>query len=259
MGVFLSLFFRYAADTLQDKEASPSSRFKSRVDVTVKEMWVFFELVIAMGLVVIDDLDEYWSEDEIFSLPLFRSIMKWDRFCLILSFLHVCNNREQVPQGQADQDPLFKIRNFVTSLKDNFLRVFKPGRNIALDGATVAWRGPLAFRVYNPNKPDKSCIKDFELCDSATGYCSNLEFSTGKQDSSTFGATYDVVDQLKTPFLGCGRVLYVDNYYTSHDLFTSLKNQRTLACGTLRLNKRHGPSEVYAPETEEGRPLSQPH
>ena len=119
-------------------------------------------------------------------------------------------------------------------LVTNFLNTFHPGKNIAIDEAMVAWRGPLSFRVYNPDKPDKFGIKVFELCDSATAYCRNLEFYTGRKKVSSNGATFDVVDRLISPYMGCGRTLYVDNFYTSPDLFGYLKENHTLACGTKR-------------------------
>ncbi|GFO04147.1 PiggyBac transposable element-derived protein 4-like [Plakobranchus ocellatus] len=112
----------------------------------------------------------------------------------------------------------------------------------------VAWRGPLAFRVYNPDKPDKFGIKIFELYDSDTSYCSSLEFYTGKRPCSAHGATFDVVNRLITPYLEEGRTLFVDNYYTSHDLFTHLKEHKTLACGTLRLNRNNGPPKDMLPK-----------
>ncbi|GFO02852.1 PiggyBac transposable element-derived protein 4 [Plakobranchus ocellatus] len=47
---------RYAAEYLRGKALTPKSRFKKWVDVTVQEMWTFFGIITAMGLVVIDDI-----------------------------------------------------------------------------------------------------------------------------------------------------------------------------------------------------------
>ena len=91
---------------------------------------------------------------------------------------------------------------FVDKLVTNFQNTFHPGKNIAIDEAMVAWRGPLSFRVYNPDKPDKFGIKVFELCDSATAYRCNLEFYTGRREVSSHGATFNVVDRLISPYMG---------------------------------------------------------
>ncbi|GFO20180.1 PiggyBac transposable element-derived protein 4-like [Plakobranchus ocellatus] len=209
--------------------------------MTVEGMWAFFGLIFWMGIIRIDDLDNYWSTDVLFCLPLARSVMTRDRFCLILSFFHLEDNNLQLPKDHPDHDHLFKIRGFVESLRENFKQAYLPGKNIAIDEAMVAWRGHLAFRVYNPDKPDKFGIKVFELCDSANSYCCNFEFYTGKSEASRYGATFDVVDRLIGSYMGCGRTLYVDNYYTSPNLFSHLKQQATLACGMMRLNRKNGP------------------
>ena len=176
-----------------------------------------------------------------------------DRFCLILSFLHLSNNQEQPARDNPAYDPVFKIRPFVDSLVNNFKSTFHPGKNVAIDEAMVAWRGPLSFRVYNPDKPDKFGMKVFELCDSASAYCSNLEFYTGKKEVSSHGATFDVVNRLIQPYLGCGRTLYVDNYYTSPRLIHTPQGQRH---PSLRNNE--GESEEWSTQgagtqIEEGR------
>ena len=212
------------------------------------EMWSFLGLIVAMGLIVVSDMDDYWSTDEVFSMPFFRTVMKRQRFCLILSFLHLCNNDNQPGRDHLDFDPIYKISTFIKKLSENFRRVFKPGKNIAVDEAMIAWRGPLAFRVFNPDKPDKFGIKVFELCDSATGYCCNFEFYSGKKTCSAQGATFDIVDRLTSPYYGCGRTLYVDNYYTSPDLFRHLHAEGTLACGTMRLNRKNGPPKRMIPK-----------
>ena len=243
---------RYAQQTLRNKQLSPKSRFHRWVDVTGAEMWAFLGLIVSMGLIVIDYLEDYWSTDCMYKLPFYSAVMKKERFCLILSFLHLCNNEDQVPRGQPGHDPIFKIRTFVDRLRENFKNVFAPGDKVAVDEAMVAWRGPLAFRVFNPDKPDKFGIKIFELCDSTTAYCCNLELYTGKQETSDRGATFDIVNRLISPYLGCGRILYVDNFYTSPDLFTFLRENRTLACGTMRMNQKNGPPKPMVPKLKKG-------
>ena len=69
---------------------------------------------------------------------------------------------------------------------------------------------------------------------------------------SSHGATFDVVNRLIQPHLGCSRTLYVDNYYTSPDLFTHLKDNATLACGTMRVNRKNGPPKELVPKLKKG-------
>ena len=242
---------RYAAQILQNKKLSRCSRFLKWVDVSIPEMYVFLGLIISMGLIVIDYLEDYWSTDPMYKLPFYTAVMKKERFCLILSFFHLCNNDQMVPRGHPKHDPIFKIRKFVDSLTNNFKSVFHPGKNVAIDEAMVAWRGPLSFRVFNSNKPEKCGIKVFELCDSSTAYCCNLEFYTGEQESSD-DATLEIVSRLISPYLECGRTLYVDNFYTSPDLFTYLREKNTLACGTMGMSQKNGPPKAIVPKLKKG-------
>ncbi|GFO02868.1 PiggyBac transposable element-derived protein 4 [Plakobranchus ocellatus] len=53
----------YVADTLRGKTLSPHSRFGQWYDATVAEMWAFFGMIIAMALIPVDELEEYWSKD----------------------------------------------------------------------------------------------------------------------------------------------------------------------------------------------------
>ncbi|GFO14718.1 PiggyBac transposable element-derived protein 4-like [Plakobranchus ocellatus] len=196
---------RYAGQTLRGKTPSPRSRFQQWVEVTVGEMRAFLGLIVAMGLIVIiENMAEYWSLHDQYRLPFFSSVMVKDRFLLILSFFHVADNERQAPKDDPGYDPIYKIRTWVEALNRNFGRTFSPGKNIAIDEAMVAWRGPLSFRVYNPDKPDKFGIKVFELCDSNTAYCCKLYFYVGKRQSSPRGATFDVVKGLIAPYLDCG-------------------------------------------------------
>ena len=90
-----------------------------------------------------------------------------------------------------------------------------------------------------PDKPDKYGMKSFMLSNSSNGYCAKFELYTGvhQQDPSPDGITYDLVMRMMEPYLRCGRILYIDNYYTSPSLFYDLALARTGATGTDRRRK----------------------
>ena len=178
---------RYAEQTLRGKVLSPRFRFRQWVDVTAVEMRAFLGLIVGMGLIIIENMAEYWSLHDLYKLPFIASVMGKDRFFLILSFFHVADNGSQLPRDHPQFDQLHKIRTWVDALNNNFMKTFTPGRNIAIDEAMVAWRGPLSFSTYNPDKPDKYGMKVFELCDSNTTYCCKLQFYTGKRKASPRG------------------------------------------------------------------------
>ena len=52
------------------------------------------------------------------------------------------------------------------------------------------------------------------------------------------GLSYDVVQRLKRTYIGQGYRLFIDNFYTSTTLLTALYANNTVACGTVRENRR---------------------
>ncbi|XP_069104408.1 piggyBac transposable element-derived protein 4-like [Argopecten irradians] len=174
--------------------------------------------------------------------------MSRDRFMNVMSFFHLCDNNTAVQRGLDGYSPLQKLGRPYTDILKSFENCYNPGRNIAIDEGMIPWRGKLNFRVYSPDKPIKYGLKMYMLCDSANGYCSRLELYTGREgvqlDCSGNGSTYYVVMRLMEPNLNKGHHLYTDNYYSSPQLFYDLFMNATLACGTLRSNRRGVPKAM---------------
>ena len=72
-------------------------------------MRVFLGLIFFMGLDQRGDYELYWSTDPLLELKKFRELMARDRFELILQFLHLNNNADDVPRDHPYHDLLFKI------------------------------------------------------------------------------------------------------------------------------------------------------
>lgn len=148
---------KYAADffnSAQGQNIKPQSRFHKWTDVNIDDMKRFLAMVIAMGMVQHQDIQDYWSKDEMLSTPFFGKTMTKNRFLLILSLFHLNNNDNNVARGQDGHDPIFKVRRVYDHLRMKFEEVYSPGENIAIDEGMIAWRGNLSFRVYMPDKPD---------------------------------------------------------------------------------------------------------
>lgn len=222
------------------------SRFSGWKDTTPGEIRVFLAMTIAMGIVKQLDIQDYWSTDPVISTPFFKTVMPRDRFLVLMSFLHLSDNSAAIERGNAGYSPLQKLGVPYRQIIHNFSAVYKPSSNIAVDEGMIPWRGNLHFRVYNPDKPCKYGLKMYMLCDSKNGYCCQVELYTGKsgQVVSEFGRTYDQVVRLITPYLNQGYCVYMDNYFSSPHLFYFLYLNATLACGTLRTNRKGVPRQL---------------
>ena len=250
----------YAEKRLRDDNQRPQSRMTQRKAVTVDEMKVFFALLISIGLTRKSNIADYWSTKEMIQTPFFGGKMAKNRFLLILSSLHLVNNDDAIPVGQPGADRLFKVRPFMQMLKNNFL-LYKPNKDLSFDEGLCPFKGRVHFCVYNPMKPHKFGIKLYQVCEASSGYCHDVGFDVycGKTDSAEYvdaleqdeqTPLYTGLSQTSKIVLGqlayCGLLskghcIYMDNYYTSPELFDVLDSFDTYACGTLRKNRREVP------------------
>ena len=123
----------------------------------------------------------------------------------------------------------------------------------------MPFHGRVKFRCYSPSNPMKYHIKLFEVNDARTGYCLGFDVYTGKEyptrcaqnvqllDPSCNKTTKIVVGLMdSTGLLDKGHHVYMDNYYTSTDLFEELHFQNTFSCGTVNLICKNLPEVVVS-------------
>ena len=85
---------RYAEQFL-DKERDnfrPHSVMRQWVPTSRNEMCAFLGLMMLMGIIYKPRIGMYWSNDELYSTPIFKSIVTRDRFLLMIKFLHFADN-----------------------------------------------------------------------------------------------------------------------------------------------------------------------
>ena len=125
----------------------------------------------------------------------------------------------------------------------NFQSCYTPTENLSIDDSMIGFKGRLAFLQYMPKKPQKWGIKAWVLADTANGYVWYWKLYTGKEEdipASNIGLAHRVVkdflddDRLRTK----GYCVFMDNFYSSPDLFRNLQKEGFKACGALRSNRR---------------------
>ena len=164
--------------------------------------------------------------------------MARDRFELILQFLHLNNNADDVPRDHPRHDLLFKIRPISEMFIANWQQFYALDREISIDEQMIAFKGKTDKLQFMPNKPHKWGLKAWTLAEAKSGYVYNWDLYSGKrQGPAQHGLTYDVVMNLIDPLVNRGHHLYTDNFYTAPDLYHDLTNLGVGACGTLRKNR----------------------
>ncbi len=111
----------YAEQFFEENGRPPRSRAQmwdsSQYDLS--EMKICLCLVIVMESIHYPAIEYYWSTSWPFASLTFLSIMKRDRFSLVLKFWHLNDNIHYIP-GQPGHDPLHKIRPFLDKILENF-------------------------------------------------------------------------------------------------------------------------------------------
>ena len=206
-----------------------------------------------MGIVKKSDLEKYWNTNRSTRTPFFGKYMSRNKFQSILWNLHITDDSDNPPLQSPRHDPLAKLRPFITMVENNFAHLYRPGQNIAFDEAACPFKGRLRFRVFNPAKPQRFHIKLFQVSESDSGYIIGFEVYTGKGttcvsrlskplDPDSTKTTRIVLGLLeKLELLDKGHHVYMDNYYTSPDLFEELYYRETYSCGTARTKRKGMP------------------
>ena len=154
-------------------------------------------------------------------------------------------------------DKLKKIRPLLKMVNENFLK-YTPKRELALDEGGCPFKGRLKFKTYCPSKPNRYCIKTYQLCESQSGYCSAFDIYTGKGDDDYEQVAYDSGQTTNLVFAllskaGCidkGYHVYMDNYYNSPHLCDELEKRATHVIGTLNFKRKDTPKRLGAIRTE---------
>ncbi|XP_069161378.1 piggyBac transposable element-derived protein 4-like [Procambarus clarkii] len=203
--------------------------------VKLKEMARFLGLCMLMGVTKNPTMRMYWQTNKPWHTRFFNMFMTSRRFQHIGQFFHAFNSNAV---SVDNTDKLIKVRPVMDYLRHRFQEVYYPIRELCLDEGTMAWRGRLSFKVYNPSKPDKYGVKFYMLAESTSGYIYSFEVYSG------IGRTIiETVTGLMRPLLNKGHHLYMDNYYNSVTLTEKLREVGVYTCGTIRL-LRGGPKDL---------------
>ena len=209
------------------------------------DFYIFFAHLLIMGVVKKPSIQSYWAKDDRISTPFFGKYMSRNKFQAILSNIQVAKAKEN------PRDKLHKIRPFIQMCEDNFASFYTPERELSVDEGCIPFRGRVSFRVYNPNKPHKYHMKIYTLCEAQSGYVLSVIPYTGLEQPTKVTSTKKSTKPKSVPIsttvknllakagaLGHYHHLYMDNFYSSPDLYYQLLEQNTYAVGTVRANRK---------------------
>lgn len=214
--------------------------------VTMEEMKAFIGIHVVMSVIQLPTYKQYWTTDSLFKIPSVPAIMTRDRFEKILKYFHCNDSRTNPPRGDVNHDKIHHIRPVFDSVQARLVQNYRPHKDVAIDEAMIPFRGRISYRQYLPAKPCKFGVKVWELADSSNGYVYQMQIYTGKKDTGReVGLASRVVWDLTRILSNKKHHVYMDNYFSSPQLFQDLLDDGLYACGTCRLNRRGWPDQLH--------------
>lgn len=233
-----------AVNILLSENTKEGSRICKWKPLSTGELLVFLGVSLHMGNVKYPRLQDYWKKEPLFENRGIAMSISRDRYLIILRSLHFAKN--PLPGNPKPDDRLYKIRPILDYFNTRMSQVYYPGRDLSIDESMILWRGRLSFRQYIKNKRNKYGIKMYML-NSPDGFIHKCAVYTGRSgDMGGKGHAEKVVLHLMAEKLHVGHHIYLDNYYNSVHLATTLLNLKTHSTGTLKLNRKYTPEDVVS-------------
>ncbi|CAK1601365.1 unnamed protein product [Parnassius mnemosyne] len=235
---------RYAQDVIQKMIPHNTVRTRSRLHswhpTTVDELYVYFGITLAMGVLVKNNIAEYWSATpDIFCTPGFSVHMSSRRFRLLSKFLHFNNNKGMSSlKPDTSEAKLFKMKPLLSHLNSKFCSMYNMSQNIVLDKSLLQRKGRLDINQFIPNKVTSAGIKTYEICESQTGYMWRFEIHAYEAFKQT------IVLRLIQGLEYKGHTLWMHNFYNSPILARRLKSFGIDCVGPLKTNCQFVPKTL---------------
>ena len=174
----------------------------------------------------------------------FRTIMSRDRYKEILKFIRFDLKSTRLERLKTDKFALFSTvwDKFIENCQSSY----KPSGNITVDEQLFPTKARYPFTQYIPSKPDKFGVKFWLAVDVETNYCVNGFPYLGKDEHRPKDQSMSeyVVLKLMHPYLGKGRNVTTDNFFTSVKLAEKLKTRKTTIVGTMNHFRKEIPTKI---------------
>ena len=192
----------------------------------------------AKGTSVKDMWDTTWGA------AFFRETMPRNRFLEIMKYLRFDLRTTRSVRLQADKFALASEpwNRFIA----NSILCYKPGENITIDEQLFPTKARCKWTQYIASKPDKYGIKFWLAADVKSKYLVNGFPYLGEDEQRPQGVRLadHVVMRLMEPYLGKGRNVTTDNYFTSLKLCNELTSKKTSIVGTVNKIRREVPASA---------------
>ena len=199
-------------------------------------MIAFFGINIAIGMVRLPEISNYWKQSGVMEASWFQSLFTRERFYDILKYLHLTDNKK-TPEKTDLNYKLHKLGGIIEMLNASFKSGYTPCQQITIDEQMIGTEARISFLQYMTKKSKTFIVKLWAMYEATSGYCLCFQLYKGKSDTGQeHGLSYRVVLNLMDGYTNKNHHLYVDNFYASPKLLLDLEAKCTFCCGTVRID-----------------------
>ncbi|XP_063380254.1 piggyBac transposable element-derived protein 4-like [Cydia fagiglandana] len=236
------------AEKLKNSSKHRKGRIINWKPLTLEEFKIFIGLVYHSGTAKMNRLVDHWKSHRLYK-SVFPEYMSRNRFQLILRCLHF------VEEGE-DPARMNKCKMIINTFNDTMDKIYYPGRNLSLAESMILFRGRLIFRQDIKGKRHKYGIKLYILAEPNGTILRAHVFASTLDETSGTGHTEKIVEKLLQKNLNYGHAVFMDNFYNSYGLATTLLDMNTYCTGTLNKKRKDNPSEVNSKKLKKGENIS---
>ncbi|XP_010765806.1 uncharacterized protein isoform X2 [Notothenia coriiceps] len=211
--------------------------------LSLAELKAFIALLLARGVHNGRIVEDLWSQE--WGLPFFSTTMARHRYRDIMRFLRF--DKKDTRRSRLGNDKFALVSEVWDRLVQNSIACYKPGSEITAGEQLLPTKTGCPFTQYMPNKPDKFGIKFWLAVDVESKYMLNGFPYLGKDPSpsATQSQGESVVLELMEPFLGNGRNVTTEHFFTSLPLAHKLLAKNTSLVGTTNKNNKSLPPSAH--------------
>lgn len=220
---------------LNDPQYKMSNQEKSMYNkITIGNIKKYIGLYMLSGIIKIPQMKNYWTQDKIYSFPIFRQTLSRDLYFFLNKFIHFNDNTKQ----KNSKDKIFKLRPIIDYLQKKFIQNRFSSNKYTIDETMISWKGKLHIKQYIPSKPNPYGIKLISLANAINGYMTDFEVFTGKGDKNTaieYVKSFIQNSHLKSV------IFYMDSFFTSIPIAQIIHNSGNFICGVIKSNRKYIP------------------
>ncbi|KAF5277530.1 hypothetical protein FQR65_LT15976 [Abscondita terminalis] len=227
------------ASTWNQEHSTKQKQWKA---LTLKEFDAFVAIILYAGLTKsnTEPAKELWDSTH---APIFKAALSHDRFLSITKLIRFDNAYTRPQRLQTSKTAA--IDDIWLMLQANLRGAYTPHSSLTVDEQLFPYRGRTRFTHYIPSKSAKYGIKVWWLCDSKYFYPLKGMIYGGKVPGRKreINQGQKIVLDLVGNYLGVGRTVYADNFFSTLEVATLLMAQKTAFVVTVRANKTFIPPE----------------